>query len=160
MLRKINQVAKKLHEPRLMNNNKISDLMKKMKMQQASLANDRHQLNLSKAQYAIFRKTYIEQRKKSDAKVNEENPLLRLKNLYLREFADDETEFEDCNAEEKIELLKRKEIEKWLSDDLISRLIADAAKKLNKMGEQGVDSVDDEFNTRFVKQLLEVAKVN
>jgi hypothetical protein len=33
MLRKINQVAKKLHEPRLMNNNKITDLMNKIQMQ-------------------------------------------------------------------------------------------------------------------------------
>lgn len=160
MMRKINQVAKKMQAPRKMNNTKIDALMNKMKAQQAELAEDRKQLRLSKHQYAIFRRTYIEERKKSDKVVDEQTPMLRLKNIYLREWAEDEAEFEDCNIYERNELMKRREIDKWLSDDLISKLIEEAAKKLNKMGEVGVDPVEAELNTRFVEQLLQVAEVN
>jgi len=134
-----------------MNNTKIDELMNKMKAQQAELAEDRKQLRLSKHQYAIFRRTYIEERKRSDKVVDEENPMLRLKNIYLREWAEDEVEFDDCNIYERNELMKRREIDKWLSDDLISKLIEEAAKKLNKMGEVGVDPVEAELNTRFVE---------
>jgi len=151
MMRKINNVAKKMLAPRKMNNTKIDELMHKMKAQQAELAEDRKQLRLSKHQYAIFRRTYIEERKRSDKVVDEETPMLRLKNIYLKEWAEDETEFEDCNIYERNELMKRREIDKWLSDDLISKLIEEAAKKLNKMGEVGVDPVEAELNTRFVE---------
>lgn len=83
--------------------------------------------------------------------MDEQTPMLRLKNIYLREWAEDEAEFEDCNIYERNELMKRREIDKWLSDDLISKLIEEAAKKLNKMGEVGVDPVEAELNTRFVE---------
>lgn len=40
------------------------------------------------------------------------------------------------------------------------QLIKEAAAKLAKMGEVGVDPVEAELNTRFVEQLLKVAEVH
>ena len=134
--------------------------MEKMQRKKELLAQDRANLKMTKAEYAIFRKEYLENRKKSDAKVDEENPLLRLKNIYLRQFDEFEEEYEDCNILEKEELRKRKAILKWIGeDDLITKLIAEEANKLSKMGEVGVDPVDSALNAKFVKKLLKVAAV-
>ena len=88
---------------------KIDVLMAKLEKQKAELAADRKALNMSKAQYAIFRKTYIENRKASDEVVDGADPMRRLKNIYLREWGDSEEEYEDCNIIEIAELKKKKE---------------------------------------------------
>ena len=80
-------------------------------------------MNMTKEQYALFRKIYLEMKKTSDETVDAHNPLLRLKNIYLREFTPFEKEFDDCNAYEIIELRKRAAILKWIEDDLIKQLI-------------------------------------
>lgn len=86
--------------------------------------------------------------------------MLRLKNMVLREFDEYEEEYEDCNVLEVIELRKRKNILKWINeDDLIMQLIKSAAQNLQKMGEVGEDPVEARLNTKFVKKLLKVAKV-
>ena len=85
----------------------------------------------------------------------------RLKNIYLREFDDDEEDYEDCNIVEIAELKKRKATVEWLNtDDLVAKLIQEAAQKLKKLGEVGVDPVEELENRRFVERLLEVAAVN
>lgn len=58
-------------------------------------------------------------RKASDEVVDKDNPLLRLKNIYLRTFAKDETEFADCNMLEVISLKKRAEVLEWAKTDMI-----------------------------------------
>ena len=72
---------------------------------------------MSKHEYAIFRKTYLDLRKESDAIVDEEQPMLRLKNMVLREFDEYEEDYEDCNVMEINELKKRKQINKWINED-------------------------------------------
>lgn len=57
---------------RTMNPDRIEELMKKLLRQKEELALDRKQLKMSKQEYAIFRKTYLELRKQSDSKVDEE----------------------------------------------------------------------------------------
>ena len=115
---------------------------------------------MSKHEYAIFRKTYLDLRKQSDAIVDEEQPMLRLKNMVLREFDEYEEDYEDCNVMEINELKKRKQINKWINeDDLIMQLIKAAAQNLAKMGEVGEDPVEARLNTKFVKKLLKVAHV-
>lgn len=80
--------------------------------------------------------------------------------MVLREFDEYEEEYEDCNVLEVIELRKRKNILKWINeDDLIMQLIKSAAQNLQKMGEVGEDPVEARLNTKFVKKLLKVAKV-
>ena len=116
---------------------------------------------MTKHEYAIFRKFYIELRKMSDLKVDGSEPMTRLKNLYLRQFDKNETEYADCNEEEKKILKFRKETAQWLDeDDLITELLKEAAARLAAMGEVGIDPVEAEINQRFVEQLLKVAKVN
>lgn len=63
---------------------------------------------MSKHEFALFRKTYLDLRKQSDLKVDADNPMLRLKNMILREFDEYEEDYEDCNVMEVIELKKRK----------------------------------------------------
>ena len=82
--------------------------MAKMKLQSEQLAADRKRLNMSKAEYALFRRTYLELRRKSDQVVDAREPLKRLKNLYLRQWDDDEEEFEDCNIVEIDTIRKRR----------------------------------------------------
>lgn len=85
----------------------------------------------------------------------------RLKNIYLREWAEDEEDYEDCNIIEITELKKRKETVQWLNtDDLVAKLLKEAAQKLKKLGEVGIDPVEELENRRFVERLLEVAAVN
>ena len=140
---------------------KIDVLMAKLEKQRLELAADRKQLNMSKAQFAIFRKTYVENRKASDEVVDGADPMRRLKNIYLREFSEYEEEYEDCNIIEIAELKKRKATVEWLNtDDLVAKLIQEAAQKLQKLGEVGVDPVEELENRRFVERLLEVAAVN
>ena len=89
------------------------------------------------------------------------DPMRRLKNIYLRGFSEYEEEYEDCNIIEIAELKKRKAIVEWLNtDDLVAKLIQEAAQKLQKLGEVGVDPVEELENRRFVERLLEVAAVN
>ena len=143
------------------NDGKIDVLMAKLEKQRLELAADRKQLNMSKAQFAIFRKTYVENRKASDEVVDGADPMRRLKNIYLREFSEYEEEYEDCNIIEIAELKKRKATVEWLNtDDLVAKLIQEAAQKLQKLGEVGVDPVEELENRRFVERLLEVAAVN
>ena len=52
---------------------------------------------MSKAEYAIFRKTYVELRKQSDLVVDSNDPFKRLKNIYLRDFDEFEEDYTDCN---------------------------------------------------------------
>jgi len=83
---------------------------------------------MTRHEYAIFRKTYLDLRKQSDKKVDEDEPLLRLKNMVLRQFDEYEEDYEDCNIMEVNELIKRKAILKWINeDDLIMQLIKAAA---------------------------------
>ena len=85
----------------------------------------------------------------------------RLKNIYLREFSEYEEDYEDCNIVEIAELKRRKETVQWLNtDDLVAKLIQEAAQKLKKLGEVGIDPVEELENRRFVERLLEVAAVN
>ena len=80
--------------------------------------------------------------------------------MVLREFDEYEEEYEDCNVMEVLELQKRKNIMKWINeDDLIMQLIKSAAQNLQKLGEVGEDPVEARLNTKFVKKLLKVAKV-
>ena len=89
------------------------------------------------------------------------DPMRRLKNIYLREWAEDEEDYEDCNIIEITELKKRKETVQWLNtDDLVAKLLKEAAQKLKKLGEVGIDPVEELENRRFVERLLEVAAVN
>jgi len=62
-------------------------------------------------------------KKNSEDVVDGSNPLLRLKNIYLREFTPFEKEYSNCNAYEIIELRKRSAIIKWIEDDLIRQLL-------------------------------------
>ena len=75
-----------------------------MSKQRESLAADRKQLKMTKYEYGIFRKTYIDLRKQSDACVDSNEPMLRMKNIYLKQFDEDEEEYEDCNILEIAEL--------------------------------------------------------
>lgn len=80
------------------------------------------------------------------------DPFKRLKNIYLREFDEFEEDYDDCNILEIQELKKRKAMNKWINeDDLITQLIKEAALKLSKQTEVGVDPVEAELNTRFVE---------
>ena len=74
-----------------MESNKIEDLMKKLEENKAQLARDRENLNMSRAQYALFRKIYLEMRKASDEVIDSDNPLLRLKMMYLKDWKEEET---------------------------------------------------------------------
>ena len=162
LVNRLSEVRNKIikETKRTMNPDRIEELMKKMQKQKEDLALDRKQLKMSKHEYAIFRKTYLELRKQSDQIVDEEQPMLRLKNMVLREFDEYEEEYEDCNVLEVLELRKRKNILKWINeDDLIMQLIKSAAQNLQKMGEVGEDPVEARLNTKFVKKLLKVAKV-
>ena len=76
-------------------------------------------MNMSREQYALFRKIYLEMKKASDEVIDAQNPLLRLRNIYLKGFTPFEKEFDDCNTYEIIELRKRAAILKWIEDDLI-----------------------------------------
>ena len=106
---------------------KIDQLMQKMTAKREELAKDRKRMNMSKDEYAIFRKQYLDARKQSDQVVDEDNPL-RLKNMYLRQFDEYEEAYEDCNEFEIAELKKRKQFTTWLyEDDLIKKLIQEAA---------------------------------
>lgn len=85
----------------------------------------------------------------------------RLKNIYLKQFDEFEEEYEDCNILEIAELKKRKVMTNWINeDDLINQIILEAAKKLAKMSEVGVDPVEAELNQKFVEHLLALANVN
>jgi len=86
-------------------------------------------------------------RKSSDEVINKNNPLLRLKNIYLRNFEAGEVDFTDCNAYEVIELKKRAEIFKWVEEDLIRMLVTDSLKRLADGGEEAHTIT----NTRFVE---------
>ena len=89
------------------------------------------------------------------------DPMRRLKNIYLREWSEHEEDYEDCNIIEITELKKRKETVQWLNtDDLVAKLLKEAAQKLKKLGEVGIDPVEELENRRFVERLLEVAAVN
>ena len=114
------------------------------------MADERKKMNLSKAQYTLFRKLYLEMRKASDEVIDAENPLLRLKNIYTRSFEPDETEYADCNAYEVIELKKRASIYKWVEDDLVRQLMVESLKRIAA----GLEDADTVANTRFVEQLL------
>ena len=106
---------------------KIDQLMQKMTAKREELAKDRKRMNMTKDEYAIFRKQYLDARKQSDQVVDEDNPL-RLKNMYLRQFDEYEEAYEDCNEFEIAELKKRKQFTTWLyEDDLIKKLIQEAA---------------------------------
>jgi len=72
---------------------------------------------MTKYEYGIFRKTYIDLRKQSDLKVDENNPLLRLKNMYIKQFDEDEERYDDCNILEINEHKKRMNITKWINED-------------------------------------------
>ena len=102
-----------------MESNKIEDLMKKLEENKAQLARDRENLNMSRAQYALFRKIYLEMRKASDEVIDSDNPLLRLKMMYLKDWKEEETEFADCNTLEVLALKKRFAINKWAKQDMI-----------------------------------------
>ena len=94
-----------------------------MTAKREELAKDRKKMNMTKDEYAIFRKQYLDARKQSDQVVDEDNPL-RLKNMYLRQFDEYEEAYEDCNEFEIAELKKRKQFTTWLyEDDLIKKLI-------------------------------------
>jgi hypothetical protein len=56
--------------------------------------------------------------------IDKENPNLRLKNIYLKQFDENEEIYEDCNILEVRELKKRKIMLKWLNeDDLIMTML-------------------------------------
>ena len=129
---------------------------------------------MDKEQYALYRQTYMQWRKKSDLvvdaglsisdaygsdvpKVNTDM-YLRLKNMYLKQFTEFEENYEDCNDAEKEELRRRKTIIKWIQeDDLVSVMLQEVAEKLMKMSEVGVDPIEAELNLHFVHQLLKFA---
>ena len=96
-------------------------------------------------------------RKESDEIVDGSNSLLRLKNIYLRHFPSDETEYPDCNAYEIIEIKKRREITLWAEDDLIRQLLRESTKAMNDPDAK--DAQESILNKKFVKKLLKVAKV-
>ena len=112
---------------------------------------------MTRAQYALFRKIYLEMRKESDEVVDGQNPLLRLKNIYLRTFSPNEQHYGDCNMYEVIELKKRQQITKWAEDDLIRQLLKETVQKKKETGEE--NAAENALNTKFVEQLLRVAKV-
>lgn len=103
---------------------KIEDLMRKLEDSKQQLTRDRESLHMSKGQYALFRKIYLAMRKSSDEVIDGASPLLKLKNLYLRTFAPDETEYNDCNLLEIAALKKRAEINKWAAEDMIQQMMA------------------------------------
>lgn len=74
LVNRLSQVRNKIikETKRTMNPNRIEELMKKLQKQKEELALDRKQLKMSKQEYALFRKTYLELRKQSDSKVDEE----------------------------------------------------------------------------------------
>ena len=110
---------------------RVDVLMAKMQAKQDELLADRKRMKMSKEEYAIFRKSYLDYRKQSDAVVDAENPDLRLRNMYLKQFDEYEEAYEDCNSTEIAELKKRKRFTNWIyEDDLIEKLIQDAAHKL------------------------------
>ena len=84
--------------------------MVKLRKQKEAMVADRKKLGMSKEHYAMFRREYNKFRKESDAIVDSEDPNLRLKNIYLRQFDENEEKYEDCNFFEVIELKKRKTI--------------------------------------------------
>mmetsp|Transcript_18033 Transcript_18033/g.24162 ORF Transcript_18033/g.24162 Transcript_18033/m.24162 type:complete len:98 (+) Transcript_18033:743-1036(+) len=96
-------------------------------------------------------------RKESDDKVDGNNPLLRLKNIYLRTFPPTETLYTDCNAMEVIELKKRHEITKWAEDDLIRQLLNETTQKMSENNSAADKKAEVALNTKFVEQLLRVA---
>ena len=87
---------------------KAEELLVKMHEQKAYLEQDRQNMNMSQQQYALFRKLYVDMRKTSDSIIDEENPLMRLKNIYKRTYKQNlDNDFADCNALEVIEIKKR-----------------------------------------------------
>lgn len=58
--------------------------MHKIEAKKRALEDDRTNMNMSKEQYALFRKIYLEMKKASDEVIDANNPLKRLKNIYLR----------------------------------------------------------------------------
>ena len=91
---------------------------------------ERKKLHMDKEQYALYRQTYMQWRKKSDLVVDaglsisdaygsdvpkiNTDMYLRLKNMYLKQFTEFEENYEDCNDAEKEELRRRKTIIKWI----------------------------------------------
>lgn len=140
----------------------INELMAKMQKQSNEMAADRKRLRLSKEQYSVFRKFYNEKRKESDAIVDKDEPNLRLKNIYLRQFDENEEKYEDCNFFEICELKKRKAINQWIEeDDFVQYLIKEQARIAAEEGPKRiVNPVEQDINVRFVEKLLSVAKVN
>ena len=128
----------------VMNRKKINELMERMKNQKAELEADRISLNMSKAQYTMFRKMYLELKRKSDEVIDCDTPHLRLKNLYLKQFQPFEKEYPDCNIYEINELKKRSEILKWASVDLITSLIKETVtdSDMFRNAEVGVDPIE------------------
>ena len=135
---------------------------------------ERKRLHMDKEQYALYRQTYMQWRKKSDLVVDaglsisdaygsdvpkiNTDMYLRLKNMYLKQFTEFEENYEDCNDAEKEELRRRKTIIKWIQeDDLVSVMLQEVAEKLMKMSEVGVDPIEAELNLHFVHQLLKFA---
>ena len=135
---------------------------------------ERKKLHMDKEQYALYRQTYMQWRKKSDLVVDaglsisdaygsdvpkiNTDMYLRLKNMYLKQFTEFEENYEDCNDAEKEELRRRKTIIKWIQeDDLVSVMLQEVAEKLMKMSEVGVDPIEAELNLHFVHQLLKFA---
>lgn len=135
---------------------------------------ERKKLRMDKEQYALYRQTYMQWRKKSDLVVDaglsisdaygsdvpkiNTDMYLRLKNMYLKQFTEFEENYEDCNDAEKEELRRRKTIIKWIQeDDLVSVMLQEVAEKLMKMSEVGVDPIEAELNLHFVHQLLKFA---
>ena len=74
LVNRLSQVRNKIirETKRTMNPDRIEELMKKLLKQKEELALDRKQLKMSKQEYAIFRKTYLELRKQSDSVVDQE----------------------------------------------------------------------------------------
>ena len=107
---------------------------------------------MTKAQYALFRKLYLELKKQSDKEIDGES-CMRLKNIYLKQFSPFEKEYRDCNIYEVAELKKRSEILKWASDDLMTQLIQETTKE-QALNEHGEDPLEAALNVKFVEQLL------
>lgn len=83
---------------------------------------------MTKEQYSLYRKIYLEMKQNSDEIIDGPYPLLRLKNIYLRNFTPKETEFSNCNIYEVAELKKRAVILKWIEDDMIRQLIKETTQ--------------------------------
>ena len=68
-MKKVAQISQK-YKPVFFEPEKIEDLMQRMEDHKRALEQDRESMNMTRAQYGLFRKIYLEMRKESDEVVD------------------------------------------------------------------------------------------